>query len=462
MQRERAMEGKVLHIICFCMMLSLTLRAQTTTNSAGSGTFTNSGTWTNPQNLTGTATIMDGHTVTIPNNINQVYSTKINFSGTGKLVLAGSSSKWVPASSINLSPTIESFNLATNWSASSVYINDAYGVNHNTPWIDSGQGWSAGTANSGTDFLQYDLKSPRWVQGIISQGRANAAQWVTTAKVDVSLDNVNWVPVSSSTGSLTFTMNSDQTTKIYNNFSNVMFARYVRVTPLSSYVYSTMRLGIILRDNIFKSCNDIKTNFPNATSGVYVIDPDGSAGTTPSTNCYCDMETDGGGWTLVLNYLHLGNTNPALVVKTNSLPLQGSTTLGTDESASTTTWGNVSNAYLSIFPFSELRFFAKTTAHSRVIHFKTSHNNTINYFKTGSGSMEGIASSNSHLTGHTANLPNSTQNYFTNQGNASMTEFPFWLYATYHWGIRGSANRWEVDDFVNTSAYSTLHQIWIR
>jgi hypothetical protein len=144
--------------------------------------------------------------------------------------------------------------------------------------------------------------------------------------------------------------------------------------------------------------------------------------------------------------------------------LQNSTTLGTDESASASTWGNVSNAYLSVFPFSELRFYAKTSAHSRVIHFKTSHNNTMNYFKNGTGSMTGISTAGNYttLTGHSAYLPNSTANYFADQGNAAMTEFPFWLNSTYHWGIRGGGLRWEVDDYPGNSANSTFHQIWIR
>ena len=199
-----------------------------------------------------------------------------------------------------------------------------------------------------------------------------------------------------------------------------------------------------------------------ATSGVYTIDPDGTAGTQAATTCYCDMTTDGGGWTLVLNYLHAGGATPALVTKTTALPLQGSTTLGTDESASATTWGHVSNAYLNSFTFSELRFYGATNAHSRIINFKTTHSGTINYFKTGSGSMTGIASSYTALSGHTAYLPASTASYFTDQGNAAMTEFPFWLGGTYHWGIRGSAYRWEVDDFNNSYNYHTFHQIWIR
>ncbi|MHA8091632.1 fibrinogen-like YCDxxxxGGGW domain-containing protein [Aquirufa regiilacus] len=451
---------KAVACLFFASLLAYTtaLFSQSTTNSASSNTFTNTATWSSPSNVTGTATILDGQTVTIPANINQVYSNKIIFSGTGKLALAGTTSKWVPATNRNGNPPYESFSFATNWSASSSWGNVAFGTNLYIPWIDSGTSWSAGSALNYTDYLQYDLKSPRWIQGIISQGRGDWPQWVSSAKVQVSTDNVNWATASEG-----LTLNSDQHTKVYTNFPNVMFGRYVRVIPMAVYGHPSMRLGILLRDDVMKSCNEIKTNFPNATSGVYVIDPDG-AGSTPGTACYCDMDTDGGGWTLVLNYLHAGNTNPALVVKTNTLPLQGSTSLGTDESASSTNWGNVSNAYLRTFTFSELRFYGKTTAHARVIHFKTSHTNTMNYFKNGTGSMIGISTAGNYTTlaGHSAYLPNSAGNYFSDQGNASMTEFPFWLNSTYHWGIRGQTYRWEVDDFPNNSAYSTHHQIWIR
>jgi hypothetical protein len=241
-----------------------------------------------------------------------------------------------------------------------------------------------------------------------------------------------------------------------------MFARYVRVTPIGVLNHASMRLGILLRDDVLKSCNEIKTNFPNATSGVYVIDPDGSAGISPTTSCYCDMDTDGGGWTLVLNYLHLGGTNPGLIEKTSTLPLQGSTSLGVDEQGNATSWGHTTPAYLTKFTFSELRFYGKTSAHGRVIHFKTSNANTISYFKTGSGNMSGVATSYTALSGHTAYLPGSTAHYVVDQGNSAMTNFPMYLSGTYHWGIYGFAYRWEVDDFPNNAAYSTFHQIWIR
>ena len=76
--------------------------------------------------------------------------------------------------------------------------------------------------------------------------------------------------------------------------------------------------------------------------------------------------------------------------------------------------------------------------------------------------MTGINTSFTQLTGHSAFLPNSARDYFNNEGNLAMTNFPFWLNGTYHWGIRGSGSRWEVDDFPNSSSNSTFHQIWIR
>jgi len=212
-----------------------------------------------------------------------------------------------------------------------------------------------------------------------------------------------------------------------------------------------------------RNCSEIHYVNPSAPDGVYIIDPDGG-GPLPSIKCNCDMTTDGGGWTLVLNYNHLVNTNPPLKVFTDSLPLQGQTGLGFDES-NTIYWGHAGVALMTAIPFDEVRFYGYTVENNRVIDFKTSHTGTISYFKTGIGSTEGISANFTPFADHTAFLPAAINMSATNMGDYAMTAYPLWTGSTYHWYLGGvdplCTSRWEVDNYPCTTP-STFHQIWVR
>ncbi len=195
----------------------------------------------------------------------------------------------------------------------------------------------------------------------------------------------------------------------------------------------------------------------NASSGTYYFNFNGS-----TFQGELDNDTAGGGWLMILNYVHQAGTNPNLVVRNTNLPLLGASTLGTSEAGSNT-WGHFGNALAAAIDFEEIRFYGESSGHSRVIDFTTNYATAIDYVKTGSGSFSGInnAANYTLLSGHSANIPQNVNETYPNNGDYALTEFPFFTISQYHWGIKGSGSRWEVDDFSNNTN-STIHRVWVR
>ena len=202
----------------------------------------------NKSNAFGGLQINNGHTYTV-NSATTLNTNKLIFSGTGKIVFTDATSKWTPGTSTATNTFTHSPSTNSNptyWSASSVWAVDAFGTydgtyGHFTPWINSIQGWSTGAVTS-NQWIVLNYNMPAYIAGIQTQGRQGMSQWVTTAKIEVSIDGVTWKTVKDNA-----TMNSDSNTIINVLFPNVEYAQYVRVSPTGFLGHPSMRMGLLIK-----------------------------------------------------------------------------------------------------------------------------------------------------------------------------------------------------------------------
>ncbi|WP_299665859.1 hypothetical protein [uncultured Polaribacter sp.] len=175
------------------------------------------------------------------------------------------------------------------------------------------------------------------------------------------------------------------------------------------------------------------------------------------------------GYMLVLQYHRQAGNNANLnIISTGNLPIFNGAGIGSDLSTNLSMFGHASNTKFAGIPDASsnlrLRFEGSTSAHPRIMNFRTTSNNCIDYFRTGSGGCSGIEANFAPLSGHSTALPGTSNNFFNASGDLAMTDHPFYQFNIAHWNIKGgtSTDRWELDDFSSSPANATVHRIWVR
>ena len=108
--------------------------------------------------------------------------------------------------------------------------------------LDHAVGW-VGTA-AADSWLQIDTGAISAILGVATQGRGSTccAQFVKTYTVSVSDDESVWTDVD---GGAAFLGNTDRTSTVSNTFKQgTVYARYVRITPLTWTGTVAMRAGL--------------------------------------------------------------------------------------------------------------------------------------------------------------------------------------------------------------------------
>lgn len=197
------------------------------------------------------------------------------------------------------------------------------------------------------------------------------------------------------------------------------------------------------------SCLDLLTKAPGTPSGIYEIDVDGD-GPAEAMRAYCDMETDGGGWTLALNYNRTGDIvrHPPTILH-DRLPMPSMRS--SEMLRRTSAWGHASNDLLASLQPSEVRFWGatgvglfeypqdadydryvylfidmpKNNLKGPVVHFKSDDTGCLSYLTSGTGSCQGLPQAFTPLEGHTSTSPEMATSFGADKGNLALVDAPF-------------------------------------
>ncbi|XP_033111515.1 retinoschisin-like [Anneissia japonica] len=118
----------------------------------------------------------------------------------------------------------------------------------NTLYISHNEGTGAWSArfNDQNQWIQVDLGTLKNVRGVITQGRNNEMQWVTSYEVRHSVNGNSFEAITDANGQVAeFKGNSDQDTTVTNIFHNHVYAQFIRIHPISWHNHISLRFEVL-------------------------------------------------------------------------------------------------------------------------------------------------------------------------------------------------------------------------
>lgn len=158
----------------------------------------------------------------------------------------------------SLNPDPQSSNYINNGCYSVDEINTNTDNIHNTPQLDSPQGWSAKNTSQG-NYVGMLFDSPSAIKSVSTKGRANLNEWVTTYRLLATKDGTTWSNLGDFTG------NSDRNTLVSNPVNNTDKDWIgVRIQPLAWNGHPTLRFQITLCGP--ENHGTVEVNYPDGVN----------------------------------------------------------------------------------------------------------------------------------------------------------------------------------------------------
>lgn len=128
-------------------------------------------------------------------------------------------------------------------SSSGNWASDPIGTSHGAGRLDSSRAWSARkTSDALGEWYQLSLNTPVNISGVVMKGRPDAAQWITSVKIQYEDENGGFKDVD---GGFIFDANYDKNSVVKIFFEKPLKTKSIRFYPQSWFSHASGRFGIL-------------------------------------------------------------------------------------------------------------------------------------------------------------------------------------------------------------------------